>query len=225
MLITRPQPGAGETAARLRQLGLASVVAPFLTVRTLPADHPAEPVQGVLVTSGNALAGLPASLHATPLLAVGDHTAERARSAGFNTVHSAGGDAAALAALAPTLFDPAQGPLLLASGQGQGGGLATTLRQAGFRVHHHAVYAAVGVAAFPEPAAAALRSGVRAVLFFSAETARVFTRLLPGALAATLTRTEALTIGADAAAALRGLPFRAVRVSVRPTSDGVLALL
>lgn len=224
VLVTRPEPGASETAARLRRAGLVAVVAPFLTVRTCAAELPGG-LQAVLVTSGNALAALPARLHRLPLLAVGDRTAERARAIGFSSAHSAEGDAAALARAAVARFDPAGGALLLASGRGQGEALAGSLRDAGFAVHHRSVYAAEGVAAFPEPAARALGTGVRAALFFSAETARVFVRLLPPGLAPALAGAEALAIGAAAAAALRGLPFRAVRVSVRPTSDGVLALL
>ena len=224
VLITRPEPGASETAAFLRRAGLHGVIAPFLVIRPCRISLP-ETAQAILVTSGNALEALSPRLHATPLLAVGDRTAARARAAGFATVHSASGDAAALAAAAPHLFNPANGALLLASGRGQGEALAAALRRAGFRVQRRVVYEAAAVRRFPGDAADALRTGVHAALFFSAETARAFARLLPASLAATLTGTDALTIGPDAAAALQGLPFHAVRVSVRPTSDGVLALL
>lgn len=225
ILVTRPEPGASETASRLQGDGWTCVTAPFLTIQTRPVTLPRAPLQAVLVTSGNALGALSASLHATPLLAVGGRTADRARAAGFSMVHSAEGDAAAMAALAPTLFDRAAGPLLLASGRGQGATLAAALRQAGFRVHRRVAYEAARVRVFPPNAAAALLDNTHATLFFSADTARAFVRLLPVALTPALTRTAALTIGAETAAALQGLPFRCVRVSVRPTLDGVLALL
>lgn len=196
----------------------------MLTIQSIGASLPPAP-QALLVTSGNALAGIPASLHGMPLLAVGGRTAARALAAGFTTVHSADGDAGDLAARVPALFDPGAGPLLLASGRGQGRALATALRQAGFRVQRRVVYAAVPVRRFPPSAAAALRDGVHACLFLSAETARVFAHLLPRSLASALSCSDALAIGEDAAHALRGLPFAAVRVSVRPTLDGVLALL
>ncbi|MEJ1976860.1 MAG: uroporphyrinogen-III synthase [Acetobacteraceae bacterium] len=226
ILITRPEPGASETAARLDAAGWRPVIVPFLHVQPCPARLPPPgAVLAVLAASGNAAEAVPASHHGVPLLAVGDATAARARVAGFIEVHSAAGDASALAALAARLLDPARGALLLACGAGQGSALATMLRRHGFRVHRRAVYIARGVRRFPPAAAVALSEGLRAALFFSAETARVFARLLPRRLLPALADVEALVIGSDAAAALQHLPWRGVRVAVRPTQDGVLALL
>jgi uroporphyrinogen-III synthase len=226
ILVTRPEPGASGTATRLAAAGWRPVIAPFLTVQPCAPRLPApDGLLAVLAPSGNAAAALPESHHGLPLLAVGDATAERARAAGFATVHSAAGDASALTALAVRLLDPARGALLLACGMGQGEGLATMLRRDGFRVHRRTVYIARGVRRFPPAAAAALGEGLHAALFFSAETARVFARLLPRGLLPALAGVEALVIGSDAAAALQHLPWCGVRVAVRPTQDGVLALL
>lgn len=224
-MITRPEPGAGETAARLLAAGLHPVVAPFLAIHRRAATLPVAGVQAVLAASGNAVAALPAALHGVRLLTVGDATAARAMQAGFVAVRSAAGDASDLAALAAAQLDPADGPLLLAVGQGQGGALAAALRQSGFCVHRRVVYTASAVARFPAAAAAAIEGGLRAAMFFSAETARAFARLLPPALLPALAGADALAIGAAAAAAVGHLPWRAVRVAVRPTQDGVLALL
>jgi uroporphyrinogen-III synthase len=210
----------------LSAAGWRPIVTPFLTMQPCVAHLPAaDALLAVLAASGNAAEAVPDSHHGLPLLAVGDATAARARAAGFTTVHSAGGDAPALAALAAQMFDPARGPLLLACGAGQGGTLAIMLRRHGFRVHRRTVYIARGVRRFPPAAVAALGEGLHAALFFSAETARVFARLLPRGLLPALAGVEALVIGSDAAAALQHLPWRGVRVAVRPTQDGVLALL
>ncbi len=226
VLVTRPEPGAGATAARLTADGWQAVVAPLLTVTPRVARLPPPgTLVAVLAASGNAAEAMPASHHGLPLLAVGDATAARARAAGFGTVHSAAGDAEALAALAARTLDPARGSVLLACGLGQGTRLAALLRRHGFRVHRRTVYIARGVRRFPPAAVAALGEGLHAALFFSAETARVFARLLPRRLLPALAGVEALVIGADAAAALQHLPWRGVRVAVRPTQDGVLALL
>ena len=89
---------------------------------------PQSAVQAVLLTSANAvIPGLPDAR----VLAVGDATAARARAAGFTDVQSAGRDAAALAVLVEQTCRPAAGPLLLASGEGQGMALATQLRGGG----------------------------------------------------------------------------------------------
>lgn len=228
VLVTRPEPGASETADRLRILDLAPVVAPLLMIRwrqtRLP---PAGEIQAILATSGNAVAALPLSHLGVMLLAVGDATAERARAAGFTSVHSANGDAHDLAALAARLLDPANGPVLLVCGNGQGKALAEAVRAHGFRVPRRIVYATEKATALPEAAAAALRNDLlRAALFFSAETARHFVRLTRAAgLADRVRGVQALAIGATAGVALQDLPWRDILVAARPTQDELLALL
>ena len=226
ILVTRPEPGASATAARLRAAGLDPVVAPFLTIRSITARLPPPgAVQAVLVASGNAIDRIPAAYYGLPLLAVGDATAARAAQAGFHDVHSAGGDAAALAALAASQLDYLAGPLLLAAGHTQSFVLAADLRRHGFRVQRRVVYTAVNVARFPAVAQTAIGKGLRAAMFFSTETAEAFVQLLPPELVPALAGTDALAIGSAAAAAVRHLPWRTVRVAVSPTQDGVLALL
>jgi uroporphyrinogen-III synthase len=228
VLITRPEPGASETASRVSAMGLRPVTAPVLEIHTLPSRlPPAARLQAVITASGNALPALPTSYHRLPLLAVGDTTASRARAAGFSRVTSADGDAKALAALAEQICDIQGAPLLLATGSGQGEALATDLRVRGFRVTRRVVYAAVPVPALPEAARQALADGdVATALFFSAETARHFVLLVRRARLHEAIRTvEALAIGQPAAMALKVLPWRRIRVAARPTQDAMLALL
>jgi uroporphyrinogen-III synthase len=199
------------------------VISPVIEIRLL---RPALPraVQAILVTSGNALPGLAAS--ATPLLAVGDVTAERARAHGFANVLSAGRDAVALAELAAARLTPADGPLLLACGRGQGQAICADLRARGFRVLRRVTYEAAPVGVFPAAAGAALGAGgVHAAIFLSAETARIFARLLPAGLRPHLRDVMAVAIGKSAAEALNALPWRQVRLARTPTLDDVLALL
>jgi uroporphyrinogen-III synthase len=228
VLITRPEPGASETAARVAALGFMPVVAPVLAIRmeggTLP---PSGHVQAILATSTNALAALPASHRHLPLFAVGEATASRAREAGFDQVSSADGAAADLALLVDRSCDRDGAPLLLATGRGQGDPLAASLRARGFRVARRVVYAAVPVPNLPEPAHRALTSGTLTVaLFFSAETARQCVRLIQRARLHEAVRTvDALAIGQAAAVALEVLRWRRIRVAARPTQDAMLALL
>ena len=224
VLLTRPEPGARATAARLAALGYTPVLAPLLVVRPRPfvLPDPAR-VQAIVAASGHAVDALPSSHLALPLLAVGAATAARARAAGCAQVRSADGDAQALAALAARHADPAGKALLLLCGAGQGAALAASLRGHGFAVIRRVTYAARPVARLPEPARAALAAGtLAAALFFSAETARAFARLARGAALAGI---EAITIGRPAAMALEGLGFRAVRIAAKPNQDAMLALL
>jgi uroporphyrinogen-III synthase len=226
VLVTRPQPGAAETARRLVALGRAPVVAPVLDIVPLAADlPPARQVQAVLATSANALSAL-RGYSSRVLLAVGDATAARARAHGFTTVHSAGGDARALAGLAVRICDPAGLALLLAGQQSQGRELAQALREAGFTVVHRDVYAARPAAVLPEPARAALCGHtVEAALFFSPATAQVFVSLAAALPPDAFTRVESLAISPEAAAALVALPWRRIRVAAAPNQDELLGLL
>ena len=181
----------------------------------------------MLIASGNALAGLPPAYHALPLLAVGNATAARASAAGFARVFSADGDADALVALASAQCDRAGSPVLLAAGRGQSLTLAAALRTHGFRVIRRATYAAIPASTLPDVATAALRHRrLRAALFFSAETARQFARLLIGSgLREAVGGIDACAIGAPAAAAIETLPWRRVLLAAKPTQDAMLALL
>ncbi|MGH7101738.1 MAG: uroporphyrinogen-III synthase [Acetobacteraceae bacterium] len=228
ILITRPEPGASATAARLTRLGFRPVLAPLLTIRRRAPGLPAAArLQAALVASTQALPALTAAHRGVPLYVVGDATAEAARGLGFEMVTSAAGDAAGLATLVAAACRPAAGPLLLAAGAGRGEELAAALRGAGFAVIRRSVYAALPVAKLPGAAHASLSDGrLAAALFFSGETAATFARLVGAAgLSAALAPVEAITIGPAAAAALRPLPFRSVRVAVRPTEEAVLAML
>jgi uroporphyrinogen-III synthase len=228
VLITRPEPGASETARRLAALGFIPVLCPLLQIRPVPVTLPAaSAIAAVLLTSGAAIPFLPSVYHETPLLAVGDATADRARKAGFSRVRSASGDAEALAAQVRQSLAPEAGPLLLAAGKGNGKQLASFLRDAGYRVLRRVVYAAVPTPDLAPDAVTMLRAGrVRTALFFSTETARHFVRLVRTAeLAASLHDVEAVAIGRLAGVALQVMPWRHVRVAARPNQDEMLELL
>jgi uroporphyrinogen-III synthase len=230
VLITRPAGDAPATARRLADLGYTPVVAPVMQIIAPLARNLPHQVQALILTSGNAVAGLPPPTTwrrpDMPVLAVGDVTAAKARAHGFANVLSAGRDADALVELAASRLDPSRGALLLACGRNQGFVVGRALRARGFRVTRRSVYAAVPVRAFPAPAEEAIRNHMLdAAMFLSAETAAAFARLLPERLVCGLSRVRALAIGKAAADALKPLPWRAVQIAATPTLDGVLALL
>jgi uroporphyrinogen-III synthase len=228
VLITRPHSGGIETARRVAAMGLRPVLAPVLEISPTAARLPAAGrLQAVLVASANALPALPASYHRLQLLAVGDITAARARQAGFREVHSAAGDLHALVALTLARCDPTGLPLLLTAGKDRSADPSPWLQSRGFTVVRRIVYAAVPVAALPEPARAALvEHGLRAVLFFSPATARAFVQLLQQTLPDDcVAAVDALAISRRTETALAPLPWRRIRVASRPNQDELLALL
>lgn len=221
-MVTRPLPDAERTAAALRALGRTPLVAPVMVVTLRPVILP--PVQAVIVASRNAARAMPR--FGGPVLAVGAATAAVLAEHGFAAL-SADGDADDLVRLATRRLNPANGPVGLISGQGQGDALGTALRQAGFRLVRRVGYAARPVAAFPADAAAPLRAGtVQTVMHFSRASALAFASLIRQAgLAARLDACIAVAIGQPAADALRLLPWRDIRVAARPTQDAMLELL
>lgn len=224
VLVTRPEPGAAETAARVAALGFRPVLAPALVLAPRPvAPHP--PVQAILLPSRAAARALAPS--PTPVLAVGEATGEEARARGFAQVAVAGGDAADLLRRARATLDPAGGPLLLACGRGYSHALAASLRGAGFRVIRRAVYAAAEAESLPPEAVESLRVGnVCRALFFSPRSARCILRLLEqDGLGEAARGIVALALSPRVAAELKPLPWREVRVSPRPHQDPMLELL
>lgn len=231
VLVTRPEPGAAETARRVAALGWRPVLAPALVLAPRPAGTAgaSPPVQALLLPSRAAARAVPPS--AVPVLAVGEATAAEARAHGFVNVTAAEGDAVALVSMATARFDPAAGPLLLAVGAGYGGEVAEALRRGGFRVLRRVVYSARPATALPDEAREALAAeAVVAALFFSPRSAGCAISLLRAAgLAGTLARAEALAISPRVAAVLEAARpeprWRGLRVAARPDQDSLLRLL
>ncbi len=103
--VTRAEPGASATAERLTALGFEPVVAPLIETRPRDVVVDLTGVAALAFTSAAAVRAFAAraafrgSGWDLPGFALGQATAQAAREAGFDNVLSAGGDAAALAAL------------------------------------------------------------------------------------------------------------------------------
>lgn len=224
VLVTRPEPGAAETATRLAALGWAPILAPALVLAPRPFS-PSPRAQALLLTSRAAARALAPAIFPWPIpvLAVGAATAEAARAQGFSDIRAAGGDAAALAALCAGTLRPEDGPLLLAVGAAYSLDLTARLRAVGFRVIRRVVYAASPALALPEAAAQALHQGrIRHAMFFSPRSAACSVALLSGVGVAGI---EALAISPRVASVLAPLPWRRIRVARAPDQDHLLELL
>nr|WP_255643166.1 uroporphyrinogen-III synthase [Acidocella sp. KAb 2-4] len=219
MLVTRPEPGASATAARLAAMGHEPVVLPCLTIRTTAPRLPEKPA-ALVITSGQAVPALPAALHHVPAFCVGDATAAKLREAGFTRVESARGNADDLFRLIAARHVP--GLHLLAVGERHGLALAARLREAGIKVLRRKVYTVTPTRRLPETVAAALAGGdIVGALFYSAETARAFARLNPPGTAAI----TAYALSKTVAEALQDLPWAQIRAAVAPTEADLMALL
>ena len=215
--ITRAQPGAARSAARLAALGFEPVVAPLLTIRPLPDALSAAPdfatVAAVAFTSPNgveAFAALTPGLRDRPVFAVGDATAEAARDAGFTDARSAAGDIHALTALIKA--SPIHGLILAPGAREPAGDLAALLPD--HKIQRLPVYAA------EETGAAA--ADFDAVLLHSPRAARALAAVLTPDAAA---RRLAVCISAAAAAPLAALSFTEIRTADAPDETSMLTAL
>ena len=208
MLILRPEPGAGESAARAQALGLEPVVAPLFTVRPLPWRPPEGPFDALLLTSANA-ARHAGALPKLPCYAVGEATASAARRAGLAEVVTGSSDGAAALALAGA---DGRRRILHLCGQDH-----LPLDAPGIEVVRRSVYAADALPALPDAAAAALASGA-IVLLHSGRAARIFAAL---AGARQAVRIAAIS---PAAAAAAGHGWAEVRTAPEPRDQALLEL-
>jgi uroporphyrinogen-III synthase len=224
ILITRPEPGAAESARAVAALGWDAVLAPALTLTALPFKASGN-CQAIIITSRAAARALP--LVALPVIAVGEATAAEARARGFADVRAAAGDAQALAALIGATLKPEAGTLCLAVGKGYALDLAAALRAKGFRVLRRVVYAARPNAELPQQARQAIREGrVHAALFTSPRSAREAMRLLSNVgLQKAAPNIIAIALSPRIATALAALPWQAIRTASRPDHTALLACL
>lgn len=215
--ITRAEPEASRTAARVRARGAEAIVAPLITIVPCGYDTNTEGAQAIIFTSTNGVRAFPDARGARDrlVLTVGDATAEAAREAGFNDVRSADGDVNALVALAKRELDPARGKLIHIAGDHVAGDLGGELRAAGFSVERRLAYASVAAAPLPP----ALNGPLDIVLFHSPRAAQRFIELgAPNAA-----NLVAGCMSAAIAEAAGKVSWRRIITAPRPREDDLLA--
>jgi uroporphyrinogen-III synthase len=155
-LILRPEPGASETAARVRDYGLQPVLAPLFDIHPLEWVAPLpDEYDAVLLTSANAARQAGRALNSV-CYAVGEATAAAAHAAGWDDVRLGRKDGAAAV------------EMMAASGVRRAlhlcGREHIALAHPQVRIERRIVYAAEAKPALPETAEEALRSGAVALL-------------------------------------------------------------
>lgn len=177
--ITRAQPGAAETAERVRALGHEAVIGPLLTVQVLP--DVAVDLHGVTALAFTSANGVRAFADAVgerglKVFAVGAATALAARKAGFKTVLSADGDVVALAEGIAIRRNELRGAVLHPGALELAGDLAGALGRLGVEARHLVLYETTPVEV--ETEAAATLSHCDAVLLHSPRAAQVLAKFL-----------------------------------------------
>jgi uroporphyrinogen-III synthase len=215
LLVLRPQPGADETVARARALGLTATAAPIFSVGEVAWAPPApEDFDALLVTSANALrhAGPAlAGFTSLPCYAVGEATAKTARAAGFTNVTAGASDAEALLDLVAA--DGRTRLLHLCGREHRQTG------RPGLSITRRIVYAAEPASVLPAEASEALQANAVALLH-SPRAGALFGQLVD----TVRMHRNAIRLAAisDAAASAAGSGWRCLAVASAPSDEALL---
>lgn len=185
ILVTRPAPDNEKTAQALQERGRDVLLSPMLRFEPVAfVDDGEIAFDAVILSSANAVRAIenhPARpwLMLLPVFAVGSHTAQVARDAGFTNITIANGDAISLrdrimeSAAAGKLKKKAA--LCYLAGADLTRDLGSELGARGFTVVTHTAYRMVPVAGFADTVSDAFRAGrIEAVLHYSRRSARAY---------------------------------------------------
>ncbi len=185
LLVTRPEADSTEIKVRLEKLGHQALIEPLLTIHFEGAEAvDLEGAQALIATSRNgvrALATSPAmdAARVLPLYAVGPGTAAAAKALGFEQIIMGPRAAKDLITLIALQAEVNGGPLVYLAGDTVAADIAGELRRLGFSVLEPVVYTTETAQSFSPPIIAEFKAGrIGGVLLFSAQTARVYARLV-----------------------------------------------
>lgn len=175
LLLTRPEPGASATTARLIGLGHEVVCDPMLQIEPTGARLPGGTFDALAFTSLNAVRTLAthegaAEVFALPAFAVGHRTAAEARAVGFRQVIDCAGDLGSLARTL-ALHLPPGARVLHAAGEERAGNIGTAIAGRAISVEVCVLYRAVPAKHLSPEAQQALASGrLEGALHYSPRT-------------------------------------------------------
>ena len=231
LLVTRPEPDAEETAARLTAMGHEAICQPMLRVVFAPPPEALPAPAAIVATSRNgvrALVGWPLGdrWRTVPIFVTGKGTAAMARESGFADVRPGGTDAASVADRLMSEFATGAGPILYVAGRDRTGALAGGLAALGYDVRVIEAYRAEPVDVLAPDVAGALAGGrIDGILLFSQRTsAALLAAVTASGLGDSLAAIPCYAISPRAAEPLRGVA-RDIRVAVHPDFDGIAALI
>ncbi|WP_426240384.1 uroporphyrinogen-III synthase [Pararhizobium sp. DWP1-1-3] len=234
ILVTRPQPSAAVTAARLEAMGHQIVLLPVMEAIHQPQaalDALAHPHSAIAVTSAEvfrALAPYKAQLAPhlqTTVYCVGPATAQAARHMGFQSVVAGSGTGVSLAQIAAAASSDLTGGLVYLAGWPRSPAFEAGLQAAGIACRTAETYRMSTIAHAPEAVEQLLHPpGPDVALLYSHETARHFFALLPPQIARSISGMRLLCLSQHVANAIPP-GFGPVAIAAEPSEEALLALL
>jgi uroporphyrinogen-III synthase len=229
MLVTRPEPDAQSSLARLQALGIEAVAAPLMERVAIEVSlPPAHGFAAVVLTSANAVRslverGVVGDYAHLPVLAVGDRTARDAQAAGFVRVSSAAGSFGDL--VNAISLSGLKGPLFYPTGKHQSADLSKALAPLGVMVVTARIYDMVAVPAMPPDILVALRHGeIDAALVYSRRTAEIFAQLAQSLERTQRQRLGLLCLSEAVAEPLLEAHFNRISLADRPDEEAMMVL-
>jgi uroporphyrinogen-III synthase len=231
LLLTRPEPDAAETAARLQAGGHEVVVAPLLKIAFAPPPSDVPDPQAIILTSRNGVRALStwpqmAGWLERPVFVTGLATARAAGDAGFTDVRTVASDAADLAEHFMSHIDKAVKPILYPAAHDRTGALSEGLRANGYDIRTIEAYSAETAKTLGTDAMDAVRRrAIEGVLLYSNRTAAAFRAIVDRFdLAEHLSMTVLYALSNRVAEPLRGLPGW-IRVAPHPDEESLFSLI
>ena len=228
MLVTRPEPDAQSSCARLNALGIEALAAPVMVRQTLEVSLPRpDGFTAMVLTSANAVRslrdrGVLEHYQHLPVFAVGDRTALEARAAGFERVSSAAGALGDLVNAMTIARVP--GPIFYPAGKHQSADLAKALAPLGVMVATAKIYDMVPVDALPEAIISALGAEIGAVLAYSRRSAEIFAGLARDLPRERRNQLGMLCLSEAVAEPLLEARFNRIGLADRPDEDAMMSL-
>ena len=226
VIVTRAEPAAAETVARLKAAGYDAILSPALTLESLPdAALDMNGVRHLIFTSANGARCFLArrAVGALTVWCVGEATAAAVRQEGGEDVREGNGNAADLAAMILAAPEAQTGALLHIANEAAAGDLVATLKDAGLDARFAALYRTVPVKRLTPEAAIVLDTAPRVVvLVHSAKGAAAFRDAARGR---DLSRVVFVAISPAASQPLVGLGARAVVNAAHPNETALMDAL
>ncbi|WP_158515731.1 uroporphyrinogen-III synthase [Pararhizobium polonicum] len=234
VLVTRPQPSAAATAARLEALGHEAIVLPMMEPVHQPQaalDVLALAYDAIAVTSAEAIRALAtitdqlAPHRHTPVFCVGAATAQAARQLGFQSVITGPGTGIGLAQSIAGTFRSQSGTVAYLAGLPRSPGFENALADAGIACRTAEVYRMSPAAYASGDIEELLESRLPdTALFYSYETARRFFDLIAPEKIAALQDIRLLCLSDQVATAVPP-GFNTIAIAADPSEASLFALL
>ena len=227
IIITRAEPGAAQTAARLTAMGVSHILSPALELAARDEILPdLSRYAGLIFTSANGVRFFAeaSAERGLPAWCVGPATASEAVREAFTPVHQSSGDAHDLAHfIAHHWHAHTPKTLLHIANAASRGVVKEALESEGFKIDFVPLYEARPAESLAPDAAVALEADQASiVLIHSSKGAEAFLGL---AKAVDLSKTRFVTISEQAARPLQAVKTGGVTVASHPDEDHLLEAL